>query len=116
MAAEAERNLECSLPVPSVQELATQHPEIVPSRYIRDNVDDTIATVNPSSDDQILRAPLIDMAKLVNPDSQQQELQNLHSACKNWGLFQVRVYFSKHQLYVEFCIACYSSPVFESTV
>ncbi|KAJ4711696.1 2-oxoglutarate (2OG) and Fe(II)-dependent oxygenase superfamily protein [Melia azedarach] len=89
MAAEAERNLECSLPVPSVQELATQHPEIVPSRYIRDNVDDTIATVNRSFDDQILRAPLIDMAKLVNPDSQQQELQNLHSACKNWGLFQL---------------------------
>lgn len=81
-AAAAALNLECCLPVPSVQELAIQQPEAAPPRYIRDDVvgDHFIA---------VDRVPLIDMNKLVNPDSQDAELQRLHSACKHWGLFQV---------------------------
>lgn len=87
-AAASTLNLECCLPVPSVQELAIQQPEAVPPRYIRDHVVgdvDHVITVNPSSD----RVPLIDMNKLVDPDSQDAELRRLHSACKHWGLFQV---------------------------
>lgn len=83
-------NLECPLPVPSVQELAKKlQPEMVPPRYLRDD----IAAVNLSDDPH--HAPLIDMSKLVNPDSQRQqekELQRLHSACKHWGVFQVYVH------------------------
>lgn len=85
-AAAATLNLECCLSVPSVQELAIQQPEAVPPRYIRDHVvGDHVITVNPSSN----RVPLIDMNKLVDPDSQDAELRRLHSACKHWGLFQV---------------------------
>ncbi|XP_062174885.1 oxoglutarate-dependent flavonoid 7-O-demethylase 1-like [Alnus glutinosa] len=84
MAVEPE-SLEWSLPVPSVQELAIQGLQTVPASYVRDDTDIIITT--PS--DPSLRIPLIDMTKLVNPDSQQQEIQRLHSACKEWGLFQI---------------------------
>ncbi|KAI4323358.1 hypothetical protein L6164_022972 [Bauhinia variegata] len=73
-------SLESSLPVPSVQELAIQRPDIVPLRYIRDDVDD-ITTV---ASDPNLRVPLIDVAKLVNTETQEKELQKLHLACKDW--------------------------------
>lgn len=74
-------SLESSIPVPSVQELALQRRQRVPPRYIRD--DDT------SPSDPSLRVPLIDMAKLFNKDTQQDQLQKLHLACKHWGVFQV---------------------------
>ncbi|GLT54550.1 hypothetical protein SLA2020_277420 [Shorea laevis] len=84
MAVEPE-SLEWSLPVPSVQELAIQGLQTVPPRYVRDDTD--IIITAPS--DPSLRIPLIDMTKLVNPDSHEQEIQRLHSACKEWGLFQI---------------------------
>lgn len=80
-------NLESSLRVPSVQELALQRPQKVPSRYIRDQHGDGIIGTYPS--DPSLRVPFIDMAKLVNADTQQQELQKLDLACRDWGVFQV---------------------------
>ncbi|EEF50189.1 Flavonol synthase/flavanone 3-hydroxylase, putative [Ricinus communis] len=75
-----------SLTVPSVQELASQRLDTIPSRYVRDNMNDIIVTV-PS--DQSLRVPLIDMSNLVNRKAQPGELQKLHSACKEWGIFQL---------------------------
>jgi hypothetical protein len=81
----APKSLEWSLPVPSVQELAIQGLHTVPPRYVRDDMDIIITVPSEPS----LRVPLIDMTKLVNPDSQEQEIQRLHSACKEWGLFQV---------------------------
>ncbi|KAJ9174411.1 hypothetical protein P3X46_013057 [Hevea brasiliensis] len=78
-------NLEWSLPVPSVQELALQHLHAVPPRYIRDHDADAHEIIT----DQSLSVPLIDLAKLLNQDSQAMELQKLHSACKHWGLFQL---------------------------
>jgi len=81
------KSLESSLTVPSVQELALQNPQKVPQRYIRDDGDDDFSTF-PSSDPS-LTIPLIDKAKLVNADTQQDELHKLHLACKNWGVFQV---------------------------
>jgi hypothetical protein len=80
------KNLESSIPVPSVQELASLKLETVPSRYTRDDMDSITGTV-PS--DKTLRVPLIDMAKLVDSESQETELQKFHAACKEWGIFQV---------------------------
>lgn len=81
------KTLESSLTVPSVQELSLQSPHKVPPRYIRDNDDDDFCTF--PSDDPSLIIPLIDKAKLVNADAQQDELRKLHLACKHWGVFQV---------------------------
>lgn len=81
------KTLESSLSVPSVQELSLKSSQKVPQRYIRDDGDDVFSTF-PSSDPS-LTIPLIDKAKLVNADTQQDELHKLHLACKNWGVFQV---------------------------
>lgn len=81
------KSLESSLTVPSVQELSLQNPQKVPQRYIRDDADHDFCTF-PSSDPS-LTIPLIDKAKLVNTDTQQDELHKLHLACKHWGVFQV---------------------------
>ncbi|XVE84509.1 hypothetical protein DITRI_Ditri17bG0019400 [Diplodiscus trichospermus] len=86
-AADDDRSLQWSLQVPSVQELAKRRLEIVPERYIRND----IAAINDPSGPSTA-VPLIDMSKLQNNnDSQQQdlELQKLYSACKDWGLFQL---------------------------
>ncbi|CAK9168762.1 unnamed protein product, partial [Ilex paraguariensis] len=77
-------NLEWSLTVPSVKELVIQLPATVPTRYIRDEKDAPIAPVSDPS----VCIPLIDMAKLVNPKDREMELQKLHVACKDWGIFQ----------------------------
>lgn len=60
-------NLKWSLPVPSVQELAIQGLDKVPPRYVREDVDKIVVA---STSDPALRVPLIDMNKLVYPDSQ----------------------------------------------
>ncbi|XP_022754125.1 protein SRG1-like [Durio zibethinus] len=88
----AAETLEWSLPVPSVQELATRRPETVPERYIRDDMEN-IAAIDPSGCPSLV-VPLIDMNKLRNNnDSQQQavELHKLYSACKDWGVFQLQM-------------------------
>ncbi|CAK8565183.1 unnamed protein product [Lathyrus sativus] len=87
MDAKNTKSLESSLTVPSVQELSIQYPQKVPQRYIRDDSDDVFCTF-PSSDPS-LTIPLIDKAKLVNADTQQDELHKLHLACKHWGVFQM---------------------------
>ncbi|KAK9284064.1 hypothetical protein L1049_012324 [Liquidambar formosana] len=85
MGAVVPENLAWSLTVPSVKELAVQWPETLPRRYIRDDLD--YSTTTPS--DPSSHVPLIDMAKLANPESQEDELHKLHSACKDWGVFQI---------------------------
>ncbi|XVF37692.1 hypothetical protein REPUB_Repub20aG0031500 [Reevesia pubescens] len=84
-------SLEWSLPVPSVQELATQQLETVPERYIRDEMNGIVGNIDPFGYPSIV-VPLVDMSKLLNDhDSQQQdvELQKLYFACKDWGVFQL---------------------------
>ncbi|KAK4591696.1 hypothetical protein RGQ29_016222 [Quercus rubra] len=83
MALAPSESLEWSLPVPSVQELAIQKLDKVPLRYVRDDLDQTTPS-NPS-----LRVPLIDMNRLVNPEFHEKELQKLHFACQEWGVFQI---------------------------
>ncbi|XP_019162038.1 PREDICTED: protein SRG1-like [Ipomoea nil] len=77
------QTLGLSLPVPSVQQLVKDNPNVVPRRYIRDGVESpasekSIATVN---------VPVIDMQKLLSEDSE--EFQKLHLACKDWGFFHL---------------------------
>ncbi|KAF4373845.1 hypothetical protein F8388_007751 [Cannabis sativa] len=77
--------------VPSVQELA-KDPNVVtvPQRYIR--YDQTQIQTNSSSvisSDQ--KIPVIDFQNLLldNSELYESELNKLHSACKEWGFFQL---------------------------
>ncbi|CAI0396508.1 unnamed protein product [Linum tenue] len=74
-----------SLPVPNVQQLASSS-EGVPVRYIRPELE-----LERVSNDEYDRIPLIDMSKLndVRDDGDDDEAAKLHSACKDWGFFQV---------------------------
>ncbi|KAL9255059.1 Oxoglutarate-dependent flavonoid 7-O-demethylase 1-like protein [Drosera capensis] len=72
-----------SLIVPSVQELAKQSLAAVPARYLRTEQQPPVY----KSDDPKLQLPVIDMGKLVDGD--EAELQKFHSACQEWGFFQL---------------------------
>lgn len=87
-----------SLLVPCVQELAKEHLVTVPPRYIRPDQDHPI--VAAGDDASLLEVPVIDMQRLHDPESMDSELAKLHSACKEWGFFQVCVYssFSMHKI------------------
>ncbi|CAI0550636.1 unnamed protein product [Linum tenue] len=70
-----------SLPVPNVQELAAIS-EDVSARYIRPERE-----LEEVADGEFGQIPVIDMSKLVGDDNE--ESARLHSACKEWGFFQV---------------------------
>nr|AKC91841.1 senescence-related protein [Chimonanthus praecox] len=76
-------SLGSSVLVPSVQELATRHKNTVPSRYLRPHQDP------PAIDVSLPSIPIIDMNKLRLQQSSADELERLHSACKEWGFFQL---------------------------
>ncbi|PKI69080.1 hypothetical protein CRG98_010549, partial [Punica granatum] len=84
---EPETTLGGSLLVPSVQELAEQPLTSVPERYIRTDQEP------PSmASDCHKEIPVIDMQRLlISGDSVESsaELHKLHSACKDWGFFQL---------------------------
>ncbi|XP_052180466.1 protein SRG1-like [Diospyros lotus] len=81
-----EASLGGSLLVPSVQELAKQHLSTVPDRYVRPDQDPPILISDPSSLPQV---PVISFQSLLSPEMVDSELQKLHSACKDWGFFQL---------------------------
>ncbi|KAM6557444.1 hypothetical protein CsatB_004463 [Cannabis sativa] len=71
-----------SLPVDNVQELASNNPTQIPSRYLQpETLLDQISVV------KTLELPVIDMTKLL--DHCHHELEKLHLACKDWGFFQL---------------------------
>ncbi|KAL9255061.1 SRG1-like protein [Drosera capensis] len=72
-----------SLIVPSVQELAKQSLATVPPRYLRTELQPLVL----KSDDPKLQLPVVDMGKLVDGD--EAELAKFHSACQEWGFFQL---------------------------
>ncbi|KAK2993898.1 hypothetical protein RJ640_012772 [Escallonia rubra] len=80
-----EVNFGRSIIVPSVQELAKEPISKIPSRYLRHDPDRPIA----SNDTLLPSVPVIDVERLVFGDSVDSELGRLHSACKEWGFFQV---------------------------
>ncbi|KAE8726238.1 putative Senescence-related protein 1 [Hibiscus syriacus] len=70
-----------SLLVPSVQEIAKKPLLKLPPPYVRTDEDSPIVShTNPSP-----QVPVLDMQKLLS----QQELEQLHHACKEWGFFQL---------------------------
>ncbi|RZC49498.1 hypothetical protein C5167_017930 [Papaver somniferum] len=76
--------------VPSVLELAKQSPAQVPARYIRNDQDLLVTNLSDVSlIDQTV--PVIDLQKLLSSETiiGELELERLHSACKDWGFFQV---------------------------
>ncbi|CAN1340121.1 Protein SRG1 [Linum perenne] len=75
-----------SLLVPSVQEIVKEGLNMVPSRYVRP---DQIQTVAVDGGDVVPKIPVIDLKRLVDPESMDSELSKLHLACKEWGFFQL---------------------------
>ncbi|KAG4171453.1 hypothetical protein ERO13_A12G210100v2 [Gossypium hirsutum] len=69
-----------SLPVDSVQALASKNLKNIPSRYIRPEVEFEVVSIGESQ-----QIPVIDMSKLDRDDEQ----KKLHQACKDWGFFQL---------------------------
>ncbi|GMJ07549.1 SENESCENCE-RELATED GENE 1, senescence-related gene 1 [Hibiscus trionum] len=70
-----------SLFVPCVQELAKKPLKHVPPRYVRTDEDSPVVSHTNLSP----QVPVIDMQKL----SSEEELEQLHHACKQWGFFQL---------------------------
>ena len=70
--------------VPSVQELSKQHMATPPERYIKFHQEPPVISTLPLD-----VVPVINMQKLLYEDSMEHELQRLHSACKEWGFFQL---------------------------
>ncbi|CAJ2677726.1 unnamed protein product [Trifolium pratense] len=76
-----------SLIVPSVQEIVKEPLTRVPERYIRPHHDRPIlSTITP-----LPQLPVIDLSILMSQDLnlKEPELHKLHSACKEWGFFQL---------------------------
>ncbi|XP_024026516.1 S-norcoclaurine synthase 1 [Morus notabilis] len=77
-----------SLPVENVQALASENLKEIPSRYVRPEAEFDQVSV----EDHSLEIPTIDMSKLLDekhPLSPHEELARLHSACRDWGFFQL---------------------------
>ncbi|KAJ8616584.1 hypothetical protein MRB53_035956 [Persea americana] len=74
-----------SLPVPNLQELAREHLITVPPRYVRPDQDPPVAFASES----FPMVPTVDMERLLHEESMPLELEKLHSACKDWGFFQL---------------------------
>ncbi|CAN1140770.1 Protein SRG1 [Linum perenne] len=86
-----------SLLVPSVQELAKSSTLTdVPLRYIRDPPHDEEEQLLDDDDDY--EVPIIDMEKLLSPQSMPCELSKLHFASTHWGFFQVHILITKLML------------------
>ncbi|XP_022724255.1 protein SRG1-like [Durio zibethinus] len=75
-----------SLIVPSVQELAKKPITKIPPRYVRTDHEPSSVLADH---DQLTSVPVIDLLKLAAGDFVDSELERLHSACKDWGFFQV---------------------------
>ncbi|CAI0437376.1 unnamed protein product [Linum tenue] len=74
-------SLGSSLLVPSVQDLIKTQLGVVPSRYLRPDQDQPIVF---DAD-----VPIVDLEKLIDEATMDSELAVLHSACKDWGFFQL---------------------------
>lgn len=72
-----------SLLVPSVQELAKEPIVKIPIRYVRHDQDPRSNDIHMSS------VPVVNLQSLLIGESLNYELEKLHSACKDWGFFQV---------------------------
>lgn len=78
-------SLGSSINVPSVRELANGPLATIPDRYMRSDQEPLIMDNSSSSHD----IPVINLQCLLAGDSNDPELHKLHSACKEWGFFQL---------------------------
>ncbi|MCL7034922.1 hypothetical protein MKW94_013051 [Papaver nudicaule] len=79
-----------SMIVPSVQEMAKQPILEIPGRYLRPDLTTTDADSNVSCNTASTVIPVIDLQSLLAPELiGEMELDRLHSACKEWGFFQL---------------------------
>lgn len=81
-----------SILVPSVQELVKNCATEIPERYVRFDQDPSIILASAdeedeNSNDDKLQVPIINLENLITED--EVELKKLHSACQEWGFFQV---------------------------
>ena len=81
---EMSRELGGSVPIANVQALASRCSGNIPLRYLRPELHSEEVLV-----DDTLQIPTIDMRKLMVDDDDDDEMGKLHSACKEWGFFQV---------------------------
>ncbi|KAL6333164.1 hypothetical protein AAG906_028347 [Vitis piasezkii] len=77
-----------SIIVPSVRELVKEPITKVPPRYVHNQPDPQMAAA-AAADIWLQPVPVIDLHCLLHGDSMDSELERLHSACKDWGFFQV---------------------------
>ncbi|KAI4312917.1 hypothetical protein MLD38_037705 [Melastoma candidum] len=86
MGSETQLQLSGSLPVPNVQALAAECLSDIPPRYLRHP--DELGQLWPST--VAPEIPVIDMSKLGDRSSRKEtEMERLHSACRDWGFFQL---------------------------
>ncbi|PWA74551.1 peroxidase 20 [Artemisia annua] len=80
-----------SIPVDNVQALASSKDlKDIPSHYIRPEIElDVVLT------DESLQIPVIDISKLAvaGQPGYDDELENLHVACRDWGFFQIYILY-----------------------
>ena len=67
----------------------------IPESYIRT---DEVLAAEVVGEDEAYELPVVDMARLLDPESAALEIGKLGDACRNWGFFQVRF------LSVPFCL------------
>ncbi|KAJ4800239.1 2-oxoglutarate (2OG) and Fe(II)-dependent oxygenase superfamily protein [Rhynchospora pubera] len=75
-----------TLSVPNVQSLATSLDKSIqiPERYVRPEANaDPIARTNE------IELPVIDLAKLIDPEFSKEEAAKLHRTCQEWSFFQL---------------------------
>lgn len=73
-------------PILSVQELAKEPMVAVPQPFILDDQD---LPLDLSKRASLPTIPTIDIKHLMMSETTDFELENLHSTCKEWGIFQV---------------------------
>ncbi|MCL7021741.1 hypothetical protein MKW94_019316, partial [Papaver nudicaule] len=81
-----------SLIVPSVQELVKKEITEIPDRYIRTSCSSIgLDHETTHSDSAAHSIPVVNIERLLSRESilADEELEKLHSACKDWGFFQV---------------------------
>ncbi|KAF5199010.1 S-norcoclaurine synthase [Thalictrum thalictroides] len=81
------KDLGGSLPVANVQDLATKELKDIPNRYVRPELESN--DVVPI--DNSIEIPVFDLSKLLDQEEvgNSKELAKFHSACKDWGFFQL---------------------------
>ncbi|KAJ4744347.1 2-oxoglutarate (2OG) and Fe(II)-dependent oxygenase superfamily protein [Rhynchospora pubera] len=75
-----------TLSVPNVQSLATSLDKSaqIPERYVRPE-----AQADPIARNNEIELPVIDLAKLIDPEFSEEEAAKLHFTCQEWGFFQL---------------------------